>query len=488
MKRIATLVILSVVTLVALTGCPAPAPSEMMVSATILNGSGGTIFNGPVENFQQVKVPVNSGALSGSVYYDGVAMKSLTLTFFVGSQNAVVTIPASTAKTFESLDLLWLVAGGYIFATSDLLFQCGEDSEGAFSTFDFSVTAGVDKLLIYATSAEGLAFTNSFVREAGTTPPPPPPPTTKYYSLTKTIVGQGGINTSAPDGSIVNGKYKTGTVVTVVAAPATGWHFSHWTVNGVQGTNNPGTVKMDSDVALVGYFEQDATTNQYTLTTSVVGQGKVSGAGSYPAGTIVDVTATPETGWKFVKWSVNGTEGTNNPGTVEMNGDVALIGYFDQDCVDPPPPPPPGLAPVVDFELDGTKAGMRISVGNLTLRQITADASATFLPAGATYADVNSIGIQIVKMPDPYFYLRESSLGSMANNIWSTTIPLDGVGTDSAGISKTVAIANWVGGRVIPFYTLSSVPGRIFSLNTGTNAGTKDGKPLKTDSDGYIWQ
>ena len=41
----------------------------------------------------------------------------------------------------------------------------------------------------------------------------------------------------------------------------------------------------------------------YQLTTRVVGQGQVLGEGEYPFGTLVNLTALPETGYRFVGWS-----------------------------------------------------------------------------------------------------------------------------------------------------------------------------------------
>ena len=41
----------------------------------------------------------------------------------------------------------------------------------------------------------------------------------------------------------------------------------------------------------------------YQLTTKVVGQGQVLGGGEYPFGTLVNLTALPETGYRFVGWS-----------------------------------------------------------------------------------------------------------------------------------------------------------------------------------------
>ncbi len=88
---------------------------------------------------------------------------------------------------------------------------------------------------------------------------------------------------------------------------------------------------MNSDVSVVAVFMQ-MTPNNYVLTTSTQGQGTVTGAGTYAAGTVVTVSATPATGWMFDHWTVNGTTASNNPGTVTMNSDVTLVAIFTTDA------------------------------------------------------------------------------------------------------------------------------------------------------------
>jgi len=70
----------------------------------------------------------------------------------------------------------------------------------------------------------------------------------------------------------------------------------------------------------------------YKLSITTQGQGTVTGAGTYAAGTQVTISATPASGWVFDHWVINGTNASNNPGTVTMNSDVAVVAVFTSDA------------------------------------------------------------------------------------------------------------------------------------------------------------
>jgi hypothetical protein len=72
---------------------------------------------------------------------------------------------------------------------------------------------------------------------------------------------------------------------------------------------------------------------QYTLTTNVVGQGSITlnpPGGVYEAGTVVTVTATPDSGWKFDNWSGD-LSGSTNPTTITMNSNKSVTANFSLD-------------------------------------------------------------------------------------------------------------------------------------------------------------
>lgn len=79
----------------------------------------------------------------------------------------------------------------------------------------------------------------------------------------------------------------------------------------------------------------DYTPPQYTISTAVSpsGTGSVSGGGTYDSGSTVTLTATPATGYRFVRWSDNNTNATR---TVTVSGNVTYTAYFERDSAPEP--------------------------------------------------------------------------------------------------------------------------------------------------------
>jgi hypothetical protein len=67
----------------------------------------------------------------------------------------------------------------------------------------------------------------------------------------------------------------------------------------------------------------------YVLTVSVVGEGAVTGAGTYRFFETATLEATPADGWAFVGWSGD-LAGSANPATLAMTGDRSVTATFGQ--------------------------------------------------------------------------------------------------------------------------------------------------------------
>ncbi len=143
------------------------------------------------------------------------------------------------------------------------------------------------------------------------------------HALTVNVTGSGTVGKS-PD----QGAYDDGTVVTLTATPATGWHFVGWSGD-ASGSTNPLDVTMNSDKTITATFAIDT----HTLTVATVGSGTVGKAPdqpSYDYGTLVTLTATPATGWHFVNWSGDAS-GSTNPLGVTMDADKNITANFAID-------------------------------------------------------------------------------------------------------------------------------------------------------------
>ncbi|MAQ75226.1 MAG: hypothetical protein CL613_02700 [Aquimarina sp.] len=80
---------------------------------------------------------------------------------------------------------------------------------------------------------------------------------------------------------------------------------------------------------------QTSAPDQYILTTTMNGQGTVSGAGNYDAGDTVSVSAVPASGWEFSGWS-GAISGSTNPVSVVMNTNKTITANFTQIPINQP--------------------------------------------------------------------------------------------------------------------------------------------------------
>ena len=142
------------------------------------------------------------------------------------------------------------------------------------------------------------------------------------YTLT-TTPGTGGTITRSPDQTA----YNAGTVVTLTAAPNTGYTFTSWGGD-LSGSTNPATITMDGDKSVSATFTQ----NVYSLTVNHIGIGSVSRypSGPYHYNDIVDLTATPAIGWSFTGWTGDLT-GTTSPASITMDGHKVVTATFTQN-------------------------------------------------------------------------------------------------------------------------------------------------------------
>ena len=123
------------------------------------------------------------------------------------------------------------------------------------------------------------------------------------HTLTMAANPGGGGTTSPAAGGHT---YAEGTVVDIGATPNIGYVFSNWS-GGATGSTNPTTVTMSADKTVTANF----TAQNYNLTMAVspVGGGTTTpavGAHSYGVNTVVDITATPASGYLFSGWTGTG--------------------------------------------------------------------------------------------------------------------------------------------------------------------------------------
>jgi uncharacterized repeat protein (TIGR02543 family) len=118
--------------------------------------------------------------------------------------------------------------------------------------------------------------------------------------------------------------YPRGTTVTLTALPSAGFHFTEWS-GSIADRVNPIQVVMDSNKTIRAHFEG----NGYALTV-LAQNGSVDvqpNLPTYPHGTTVTLTATPETGYHFTGWT-GSTASVLNPLVLTMDSTKTVTANF----------------------------------------------------------------------------------------------------------------------------------------------------------------
>jgi hypothetical protein len=132
------------------------------------------------------------------------------------------------------------------------------------------------------------------------------------------------LSSNNPEMGVVagGGEYDEGTEIQIMATANNGYHFEKWSDGD---TNNPRTINVAKNVALIAVFSKNA--EKYTVALSVNNSemGIVAGGGEYDEGTEIQIAATANVGYHFEMWN---DKDTNNPRTITVNKTMALIAIF----------------------------------------------------------------------------------------------------------------------------------------------------------------
>jgi hypothetical protein len=127
-----------------------------------------------------------------------------------------------------------------------------------------------------------------------------------YYELTIASIGPGSVTIPA-EGVFTYGK---GEMAGLVATPDSNCHFVSWTgdVVDISNVNAPITdITVNGDYTIIANFEEDEEVDEYYLYVFSSGPGAVTApeASQYtwPVGAVVDLVATPDAGYRFIKWT-----------------------------------------------------------------------------------------------------------------------------------------------------------------------------------------
>lgn len=113
---------------------------------------------------------------------------------------------------------------------------------------------------------------------------------------------------------------------TLTATPSIGYEFIRWSNNK---TDNPNKFSVAAEASensdnITAYFELKS----FNITVSASVGGSVTGGGTYDYGSSIILTATPYSGYKFVKWSDGNTSDSR---TVTVTDNAEYTAYFELD-------------------------------------------------------------------------------------------------------------------------------------------------------------
>ena len=123
-----------------------------------------------------------------------------------------------------------------------------------------------------------------------------------------------------------SGTYPEGSTVEISAIPNEGVVFSGWNDGN---TDNPRSIIVAQDMEYMAMFTK---TETYTITVRAENPllGTTYGSGEYPLNQLVNIGATPMTGYYFSGWQDGNMD---NPRTITVTGDAEYIASFSQEPV-----------------------------------------------------------------------------------------------------------------------------------------------------------
>lgn len=177
-----------------------------------------------------------------------------------------------------------VTGGGTYREGTSVTLTATADSTHVFSGWSGDFT-GAANPLTFTVGAQNYSVVANFV------------PRTHTVAVSVTPAGAGTITGAA--------SYNAGSTATVTATPDSTHTFTGWSGD-LTSSSNPISFVVNGDVNLIANFAATS----FALTTSATGGGSVTPGGTYPAGTVVTLSATPDATHRFTNWSGDASGGS----------------------------------------------------------------------------------------------------------------------------------------------------------------------------------
>ncbi|MCE5249036.1 InlB B-repeat-containing protein [bacterium] len=280
---------------------------------------------------------------------------------------------------------------------------------------------------------------------------------TQQYTLTLAVNTTGWGTTNPSAGAHT---YDSGTVVTVTATPASGYRFVSWTGTVAGSTNTTTTVTVTGNMTVTANFEKIPKQYALTLAVNMTGWGTTSpsevAAHMYDEETVVSITATPASGYRFVNWTGTVASSTSATTTVTVTGNITVTANFEKI------PKQYALTLAVNMTGWGTTSPSEVAAhmyDEETVVSITATpasgyrfvswtgtvASSTSASTTVTVTGNMTVTANFEKIPTTQYTLTMA----VNNTEWGTTSPSAGAHTYDSGTVVTVTASPATGYRFV---------------------------------------
>ena len=280
------------------------APNKYMI--TVTGGTGGTVSGSGSFNYgsQQTITATAGTGYSFTKWNDGNTDASRRIT--IGAEDKTYTASFTPNKY-----TITITAGTGGTATGSGSFDFGSQqtitaTAGTGYSFTRWSDGSTDASRRITIGAEDKTYTASF--------------TPNKYTITVTA-GTGGTVSGS-------GSFDYGTQQTITATAGTGYSFTRWS-DGSTDASRRITVGAENKT-----YTATFTPNKYVITVTGGAGGTVSGSGSYDYGTQQTITATPSTGYHFVKWDDGNTQASRQVSVGASNMSYAATFAINQYAID----------------------------------------------------------------------------------------------------------------------------------------------------------
>ena len=129
--------------------------------------------------------------------------------------------------------------------------------------------------------------------------------------------------------------YNEGEILKLEAIPSENYSFDFWSGD-LNSNNSLIDLVVDSDKTVFANFSK----KRFEVNITIEGQGKVSkrliksgSKNDYSYGSIVEILASPDNGWTFVKWQGDIENNTTNPVHINIDGQKDITAVFKKNYV-----------------------------------------------------------------------------------------------------------------------------------------------------------